>query len=200
MELGWYITMMLIYDSVIVISGGVAVFSLGDMIIYNRRKRKVFFEEQHMLLQQRLAEARVAAAHGTADEDQMLLLNRERAAEEAEQVRKRKKGLWNAFKGLFNIEGLSEEDRGSKLDLLGEEGLRKMGTESSEPKSVEGLSAPKEEKPSLGIIQAVEDKRRDGERELQERGMKGGPLDTIAEQAITAGKSKGGWTSWMTSR
>ena len=191
---------MLIYDSTIVISGGVAVFSLGDMMIYNRRKRKLFFEEQHMLLKQRLAEAREAAAHGTADGDQMLLLNRERAAEEAEQARKAKKGPWKAFQNLFTIEGLSEEDKGSKLDVLGEEGLKKLGAESSVLESVERSSSPEEEKPSLGIIQAVEDKRRDGERELQERGMKGGPLDTIAEQAIVAGKSKGGWISWMTSR
>ena len=170
------------------------------MIIYNRRKRKVFFAEQHMLLQQQLAEAREAAANGTADVDQMLLLNRERAAEEAEKVRKGKKGLWRAFKALFAIQDLSEEDRGGKLDLLGEEQPRQLNAESSILKSVEAPSPTKEEKPSLGIIQAVEDKRRDGERELEERHLKGGPLDTFAEQASGAGNSKGGWTSWMTSR
>ncbi|MCJ1250810.1 hypothetical protein MMC30_008038 [Trapelia coarctata] len=187
-----------------VIAGGVAVFSLGDMIIYNRRKRREFFAEQHMLLQEKLVEARAAAAKGIADEDQMLLINRERAAEEAEQARKAKKGVWNYITGVFSTEGLKQEDTVSGLDALSEGGLKKVGEGSLliEPagQTVTETATEKGETPGLGILQAVEEKRRDGERELQKKGVSGGPLDQLAEQAAAAGKSKGGWTSWMTSR
>ena len=95
---------MLIRIPITVLAGGVAAFSLGDMIVYNRRKRKEFFAEQNKLLQERLVDAREAAAKGTADEDQMLLINRERAAEEAEQARKAKKGTWSFITGIFSTE------------------------------------------------------------------------------------------------
>jgi hypothetical protein len=80
------------------------------MIIYNRRKRNAFFLEQTALLQQSLAEAREAAARGTANEDQMLLLNRERAAEEANEAKKAKNGIFNYIKGAFSMEGLKKEE------------------------------------------------------------------------------------------
>ncbi|MCJ1392175.1 hypothetical protein MMC18_005042 [Xylographa bjoerkii] len=183
-----------------VLAGGVATFALGDMIVYNRRKRKSFFAEQHMLLEQRLAEARQAAANGTADDDQMLLINRERAAEEAEEARKARKGPLNALTGLFSTKGLKEEDRGSGLDVLGEEGLRKMSEENSIIEPAGEARMQDQEVPRGGILQAVDEKRREGEQKLVEKGVKGGPLDQMAEQATEAAKSKGGWTSWVTSK
>lgn len=187
-----------------VLAGGVAVFSLGDMIVYNRRKRKEFFVEQHLLLQEKLVEARAAAAKGIADEDQMLLINRERAAEEAEQARKAKKGTWNYITGIFSTEGLKQEDTASGLDVLSGSGLRKVGEGNllTGPAGEAATESTTEngETPGLGILQAVEEKRQDGERELQKRGVSGGTLDQLAEQAAAAGKSKGGWTSWVTSK
>lgn len=195
---------MLIRISITVLAGGVAAFSLGDMIIYNRRKRKEFFAEQYKLLQERLVEAREAAAKGIADEDQMLLINRERAAEEAEQARKAKKRMWSFITGVFSTEGLKQEDTASGMDVLGEGGLTKVGEGNLliEPagETLAGTTKEKAETPRLGILQAVEEKRRDGEREFQRRGVDDGPLDQIAEQAAAAGKSKGGWTSWVTSK
>lgn len=195
---------MLIRIQYTVLAGGVAAFSLGDMIVYNRRKRKEFFAEQNKLLQERLVDAREAAAKGTADEDQMLLINRERAAEEAEQARKAKKGTWSFITGIFSTEGLKQEDTASGMDTLSEAGLRKVGEGNLliEPagETVAGTTTENAETPGLGILQAVEEKRRDGEREFQSRGLNGGPLDQLAEEAVVAGKSKGGWTSWVTSK
>ncbi|MCJ1415287.1 hypothetical protein MMC32_001619 [Xylographa parallela] len=183
-----------------VLAGGVATFALGDMIVYNRRKRKSFFAEQHMLLEQRLAEARQAAANGTADDDQMLLINRERAADEAEEARKARKGPLSIFTGLFSTKGLKEEDNGSGLDLLGEEGLRKMGEESSIIQPAGETRIQDQEVPRVSISHDVEEKRQEGEQKLIDVKAKGGPLDQIAEQATAAAESKGGWTSWVTSK
>ncbi|MCJ1398919.1 hypothetical protein MMC11_002120 [Xylographa trunciseda] len=183
-----------------IVAGGVATFALGDMIVYNRRKRKSFFAEQHLLLEQRLAEARQAAANGTADDDQMLLINRERAAEEAEEARKARKGPLSALTGLFSTQGLKEEDSGSGLELLGEEGLRKMGEESSIIQPAGETRIQDQDAPRGGILHEVEEKRREVEQKMQDIGVKGGPLDQMAEQATAAAKSKGGWTSWVTSK
>ncbi|MCJ1386498.1 hypothetical protein MMC17_009624 [Xylographa soralifera] len=183
-----------------VLAGGVATFALGDMIVYNRRKRKSFFAEQHMLLEQRLAEARQAAANGTADDDQMLLINRERAADEAEEARKARKGPLSIVTGLFTTKGLKEEDNGDGLELLGEEGLRKMGEESSIIQPGGETTIQDQEVPRVSISHEVEEKRREGEQKLLVVRAKGGPLDQMAEQATAAAKSKGGWTKWVTSK
>ena len=183
-----------------VLAGGVATFALGDMIVYNRRKRKSFFAEQHMLLEQRLAEARQAVANGTADDDQMLLINRERAAEEAEEARKARKGPMSILTGLFSTKGLKEEDNGNGLDLLGEEGLRKMGEESSIIQPAGETRIQDLEAPGVSVIHKMEEKRREGEQMLLDVGAKGGPLDQMADQATAAAKSKGGLTSWFSSK
>ena len=65
-------------DQSIVVAGGVTLFSLGDMIVYNRRKRKAYYEEQNLLAYQRLQEAKEAAIKGIATEEQILVLNRAR--------------------------------------------------------------------------------------------------------------------------
>ena len=187
----------------VVIAGGVTVFSLGDMIIYNRRKRNSFYAEAQLNLQKRLIEAREAAAKGIADEDQTLLLNRVRAAEEAEEARKAQKGVMGYVKSFFSSEGLKKEEGETGLEWLGEEGLRKMGEEASGSGLVRNekeIEVPKDEVTKGGIVKAVEEKRREGERELEKKGIEGGPLDRMAKEASEAGKAKGGWTSWLTSK
>ena len=162
--------------------------------MYNRRKKKLYIEEHYRLLQQRLVEAQAAFAKGTADEDQMLLLNRERAAEEAEAARKARTGLWKSIRRIFSTEGLKQEQI-DPLDVLGEEGLRKMGEES--PVVGEVVKAANEEPRSSGILQAVEEKRRNGERELRSRGLEEGSLDRVGAEAAKASKTQRSWTSWL---
>ena len=185
------------------LAGGVTVFSLGDMILYNRRKRTSFYAEQRMLLEQRLGEAREAAAKGIADEDQMLLINRERAADEAEAARKGRKGIFKEIKAIFSTEGLKKEEVEGGLEVLGGEGLRRVGVEAEGTTAVEAEQHPRLQglEMSQGTIPtAVEEKRREGERALEQRGIQGGPLDQMAEQVTVAVQAKGGWTSWMRSK
>ncbi len=52
-----------------------------------------------------------------------------------------------------------------------------------------------------GVLQAVEEKRREGERALEAVGVEGGMLDRVAEQAVEKAKGKGDWNwfSWRRS-
>ncbi|KAG8626257.1 hypothetical protein KVT40_005202 [Elsinoe batatas] len=93
-----------------VVCGVFATFSIGDMLIHNRRKRKEWLQEQQEKSAKLLEEARTAAARGIANDDQILLLNRERAAQEAEAERKAKKGIFSRAKeGVFG--GLEKEEQ-----------------------------------------------------------------------------------------
>lgn len=189
------------------------------MGLHNRRKQKVFYAEQFALLQEKLAAAREAAGRGEADEDQMLLINRERAAEEAALAAKERKGVWGKTKafllgGLKKDEEESEErvNDGGVLSVLGEEGLMKMREGSDETGAADaGLQGSVTTETQINhtgrgrILQAVEEKRREGERALERKGVEGGALDKWAQGAVEAGKveagkAKGGGTSWLTSK
>ena len=189
------------------------------MGLHNRRKQKIYYAEQRTLLQEKLAVAREAASRGEADEDQMLLVNRERAAEEAEQAAKQRKGMWGSTKewllgGMKKDEEDSAEvvNEGGTLSVSGEGGLVKMHEGSEEEEVISGgmigtsrTGAQENHSGGGRILEAVEEKRRGNERELERSGVKGGMLDRMAQEAVhagvaEAGKAKGGWTSWLTSK
>ena len=153
----------------LVLAGGITVYSLGDMALYNRRKKKEWYADQHQKWQEALRLAREAEALGRANEGQMMLLQQERAAEAAEQARK-ERSVWRAIKRLFSWEGLkAEEDR------------------------PEGDSAPTNQflpQTQSFMQETVEERRRGAEREMENQGVKPGPLDRMAEQATQAVFSK----------
>ncbi|KAK4993624.1 hypothetical protein LTR50_000234 [Elasticomyces elasticus] len=176
--------------------GAVAVFSLGDMMLHNRRRRKEWMIEQETKYEKNLAAAREAAAAGIADDDQTLLLNRERARDEALAAQKAKKGIFTRAKeSLFS--GLSsEETPGGKL------GARMTGQTSNAGEQVsaqaERVDRAFEQREGLGIMKAVEEQRRQGEIVEEAVHPRGGILDQEAQLATTAvaGATKS-WTGWM---
>ncbi|KAK5169663.1 uncharacterized protein LTR77_005641 [Saxophila tyrrhenica] len=93
------------------------VFGAGaaDMIIHNRRRRNEFMAEQRAKSAKELGEAKLALDAGRATEDQVLLINRERAAMEAEEAKRSRPGVFKRTTGwLFG--GLStEEQKGGRL-------------------------------------------------------------------------------------
>lgn len=158
------------------------------MIIYNRRKRNLYYAEQSALYTAQLSAAQAAFASDPNDltEDQTLLLNRERARREGEERKKQGKG-WGKWLvgGLKNEEDVGEIDGDMKIVEGGEGGvLDAVRTEEGET-GTEG-----------GVLKALEEKRRNGEKRMEAEGVHGGPLDELAEQAVEAGRAKGGWTSW----
>jgi hypothetical protein len=169
----------------LVVAGSVTVFSLGDMIVYNRRKKREYFLEQQAKHAADLATARMAAESGSADENQILLLNRERAAQEAEVAKKNRKGIFKST--LQYLYGNPEEKEAVAAAAA-----------KNPSELVEGLKEEALEKANnLGIMKAVEESRQPQAPPLVE----GGPLDQLAENAASsATASTKGWTSWITSR
>ncbi len=97
------------------------------MIIYNRRKRNEYYAEQTALLQSKLSAAITAERTGQPlDDEQVLVLNRERVRLEGEDRKKKKKeeGSWS--KWLFG--GLkAEEVREVEGDRAGGRGAERGG-------------------------------------------------------------------------
>lgn len=195
------------------------------MIVHNRRKRTAFYNEQHALYSQRLIEAIETEKSGAPlDDDQTLILNRERARVQAEEAAKQR--TWGKMiKGVF-VGDLKRDDEGAEPGekvVVPSEGeiLQKMGVDQAailerarladEEAGVEGkeVEGGREEgrRDGSGILRAVAEKRREGERVMEAAGVRGGPLDQMAEGAVQAveGKihaaeekvgSKSGWSSW----
>ena len=152
------------------------------MITHNRRKRKAYYAEQNMLMYQHLMIAKEAAAKGIASEEQILLLNKERAAEEAQEAKKNRKTLWKSAKSVFSTAGLKKVDTASAVDNL----VKGTGDGTN-------MEQPTKQK---GVMETIEEKRREGEKRLQDMGIKQGPLDQVAADATSKPRS-GGWTSWL---
>lgn len=187
------------------------------MILHNRRKRAAFYAEQHSLYAARLISAIETEKAGLAlDEDQVLVLNRERAKIQAEELKKLG-SLWNGVKSVFvgglkKEEGLGEQilpgvaegkvpTEGEVLEAIGIKNAEVMERMQGRLEVVEerkvvgdGMEG-KMEVHEGGIMKAVEEKRREGERQLEERRVEGGPLDQMGEQAAAAVKSKADWVS-----
>lgn len=170
-------------------SGVVASFAIGDMLIHNRRKRNEWLAEQQRNSAVLLEEARAAVVSGLANEDQILLLNRERAAQEAEAARKAKKGIFTRVKESL-VGGLSEEEvKGGKIGAAAR--ATKEAVQEKWP----------EQKQDLGILKAIDEHRRQGEQVEAIIHPSGGPLDREAAASADAlVRTSKSWTSWMTGR
>lgn len=212
-----------------VVTALITGISLTDMVLHNRRKRTAFYTEQHALYSQRLIEAiETEKSNRPLDDDQTLILNRERARVQAEEAAKER--TWRKrIKGVF-VGGLKSDDEeaeelgtgGNEVLLSEGDVLKKLGVDQTTileraavvdreagNKNVGVGSVGREEgrDGGSGILQAVAEKRREGERAMEGAGVRGGPLDRMAEGAVQAvgGKvqaaeekvgSRSGWSSW----
>lgn len=193
------------------------------MILHNRRKRSAFYTEQRSLYATRLLDAIETERAGLPlDEDQTLVLNRERARVQAEEAKK-ERSWGKSIKEIF-VGGLKEEE-GVELPVVPTEAeiLEKIGVSQARVlEAADGLSegeldgaqgagevdGPQREDENDGlrlgestitgggILQAVDEDRREGERVMEANGARGGPLDQVAEQAVEKAETKGGWMSW----
>lgn len=174
-----------------VVSGAVATAGITDMLIHNRRKRNEWLAQKKAESARDLAVARQAELQGTATEDQILLINRERAAMEADIAKKNQPGMFKrASNWMFS--GLSQEEQ--KGGRLGAEAV--AAAESAASTAVQDTRS---------VIQAVEDKvdsqRGNGEVDQEVLRSAGGPLDRQAQFVVdSASGATKSWTSWLTGR
>ena len=188
------------------ICGGVTVYALGDMMIYNRRKRAQFYEEQKGLHAAAVHNARLAIEQGSASEVDIEFIRREdeetARIERIKREKAEKKGIFAKTKNwLFS--GLKKEEEGD--DFGSSE--RRIGYESLSDED-DGLGERESD-----ILRAIEDKKESVKEKVKqafadekERQKSGGSLDRIGTHATENTGSEderprsGGWTSFMTRR
>jgi hypothetical protein len=193
----------------------VTVYALGDMMIYNRRKRREYYLEQAARHSAAVYEAQTALRHGTASEEQVMLIQNEEARRMAEAQREREKemakkeGVWAGVKGWL-FEGLKRDE-----DPVVREGKGGEGDGDSAAATGAGLY---DLIPESAIMRAVEEKKaeavdrmgREAERETKGE-RNGGMLDRLGTGLVTSNasasdsqeappKQGGGWTSFMSRR
>lgn len=176
-----------------VVAGCVATAGITDMMMHNRRRRNEWFAEKQAEAAKELGEARRAQAAGVASEDQMLLINRERAAEEAEEARRSKPGVFKRATSWLSSGLSTEEQKGGRL------GAAAVAT----PAAVE--MAHEQQQHDRSVLQAsgeeVEAHSRQGEKVEETMRPLGGPLDQQAQQAAQdVSKTSRDWIGWITGR
>lgn len=179
-----------------VVAGAVATAGITDMLLHNRRRRNEWFAEQRAKSARELAEARQAQASGFATEDQMLLINRERAAEEAAEAKKNRPGVFKRTSDwLFS--GLSkEEQKGGRLGAAA--AAANASNSAAELLTDEQVSGQRHDRSVLQVVEEkVDANRRQGERVEEVVRPLGGPLDQqaalAADAIISTSKS---WAFW----
>lgn len=176
-----------------VVSTVIAGYAISDMLLHNRKTRSEWLADQQHKTAIKLGEARKALAAGlTLDEDQILLLNQERAADEAEAARKAKKGLFTRAKESIFGTLSQEEVQGGNMGAAARSITEQL--EELKEKVTGGDQG-------LGIVKAVEEHRRTGEAVEGVLHPTGGVLDREASASAAAVASKtSAWINWARGR
>lgn len=164
------------------------------MLLHNRRRRNEWLAQKQAQTQVEVSAALQALEKGTVTENQMLLINRERAAMEADEARKNRPGMFKRAKNWM-FSGLSEEEqKGGRLGAAAADtlaishALKEQYTPDQEPNMVE-----------IGLEQAVARHRNTADEAGGMPSRLGGPLDWEAQRAVDmAASTSRSWTSWLT--
>ena len=177
-----------------VVAGCVATAGITDMLLHNRRRRNEWLAEKQARTKKDTAEARRAMAAGTATEDQMLLINRERAAEESAEAKRNAPGMFKRATSWLFSDVSAEEQKGGRLGAA---------VASAVPAAVAPVQQPEGQKHDRSVLKAVQEKvdsnRRQGEKALETVRPSGGPLDQQAQVvADSASNTSRSWLSRLT--
>ncbi|KAL9596586.1 MAG: hypothetical protein Q9219_005713 [cf. Caloplaca sp. 3 TL-2023] len=203
-----------------VLAGIITVYSLTDMIMYNRKQRSVFFATQAAIYTDTLRSAIAAEQeHRPLTDDETAVLNREKMVLQAEAERQRLHELgWGKRIKAYLLGGGEIERALEAMDRESEMRAQQMVASSEGGGGGKGAAAVKRVEEVVSqerVMQVLEEKRKReekaGEQVAQVEGeqvdrvreeevhVEGGPLDQVAEQAtmVSAEKAKGGWSSWF---
>lgn len=178
-----------------VVSGMVATAGITDMLLHNRRRRNEWLAQKQAETQIEVQRALVAHAEGRATDDQMLLINRERAAAEAAEARRNRAGIFKRAKNWM-FSGLStEEQKGGRIGAGAADALAVSHVIKEE------LPVEKDESSVVHSLEkAVESHRQVGEPTGIPKRL-GGPLDQEAQRVAIAVSNTGeGWLNWLTGK
>lgn len=165
------------------------------MIVYNRHKRTEFYAVMEKLRSDEYAKALEAESTGQATDDQMLLINQERARFEQMRIdqERREKGVWQRMKESVVGTESYEEQKGGTLGVG-----RRRGEDSKKEsvgEAVGDLLAKRDEKIKFGAEKVEALVGGAPGRNV------GGSLDRLGQQtAESVSKNTKSWTSWLTGR
>lgn len=164
--------------------GVLAVFSIGDMVVYNRRKRAIFFEDQEREQAKILNTARVAVAEGHATPAQAALV--EGIAEEERLMDLKKAERKAPSKILWWLHGEWNEDKALKEQ-------RRLAVEDFQKQEMQATGQG-------SVTQAVQAAQQ-ARSEIAQPTV-GGPLDQEAAKATafaekTVKSASTGWFGWL---
>jgi len=171
----------------LVLAGGVTLFALSDMMLYNRRRRNEYYKLQMEHREAVLAAAKAAQAEGTATPTQLRFLRADQEQREQEKERKAKGWFTKVREELMG--GLQKEDiKGGTMGI-----------------GVNGARDQAETQRDVGVVLAVGDVMDSAKeaitRDVPTMPMAGGPLDQHAAKAVQdAEKATKSWWSWVTGR
>ncbi|KAF1974903.1 hypothetical protein BU23DRAFT_553135 [Bimuria novae-zelandiae CBS 107.79] len=165
--------------------GVLAVFSIGDMVVYNRRKRAIFFEDQEREQAKILALARDAVALGTASAAQAALVEGIAEEERLMELKKAERKLPSRM--LWWLHGDWNEDKALKEQ-------RRLAVEDFQKKEA---AAANQGGSVTQAVQAAQQQRFNASQPTV-----GGPLDEQAAKATafaenTAKRASNGWFGWI---
>lgn len=186
-----------------ILSGAVATAGITDMLMHNRRKRKEWLQQKQIEGARELAIATQAASQGVATEDQILLINRERNARQAEIDKKNRPGMFKRASNWLFSDLSKEEQKGGRLGAATAAAATTSTTGTIGQKTEFAAEEARQE--ARHVLQAVEDKvdqhRRQGEKVPEMLAPAGGPLDRQAQVAAhNAAETTKSWTSWLMGR
>ena len=191
-----------------VLTAGVTAYTLTDMFLYNRRKKAEYLETQKILYLTALAESRRALAEGRANENHLAMLENERLAELDDQRKRKKRYVREIYDYLFTSKDpladpdINEVERARRHFPLPPPETQRAATAILDGREMGAAgTAPRQEQG--GLVQAVEEKRREGEREAERQGARGGMLDNLGENSTPSEEKSAGdkrtWSDWISS-
>lgn len=180
-------------------AGGVTVYALGDMMVYNRKKRAQFFEEQKAVHSNAVYKAREAIQAGRASEEDVQFIQREEQHDvqvaEIARAKAAKKGIFTRGKEWM-FSGLKKDEGDDEGQTQGYEAITHE-VNGKEERLSEVAKAIGEQKSQFA------DKAKQAFADEKDKQRSGGPLDrlgTSTKPEHTEQPKSGGWTSFMTGR
>jgi len=174
-------------------AGVIAVWSIGDMVLFNRRKRKVWFAEQELNYDRALSLAIAKEADGTLTDDLAMVLRNERAILAYEEEQKERKSVWKRTKETLFGSLAKQERRGGALGIGSEELKRIVDGEPAlapaPPPPTSAQAAQDTFVPDLPdgpVVPVIENARPQVSLRPVGGTRVGGPLDQYAERTASS--------------
>lgn len=163
-------------------AGILTIYSLTSLVIYNRRQKTLWVDREL----QRLIDAKKAYVSNSATTEQLELLEKEKAAEEAHRKKEELKKQTYFYKAKETLFGGLSKDEGTDG---GEKGLGLAGVGGERPGVLEAVNAKRMEDEAAAAAAATK------------KQMVTPPVEKVdASGGNTEPEAKKSWSSWILRR